>query len=156
KKAGSSLPPLTVKTQPQPRKTLGGHAVSSRPVAPQVRHIVAVASGKGGGGKSTVSVNLAAAFAQQGWATGLLDADVYGASQPRMTGLRDRPQVGPDDLIVPLVAHGLKVMSMGFFVEPEAPLVWRGPMVHSAIQQLLRDVNWGALDVLVIDLPPGT
>lgn len=143
-------PPLAVK---KPQVT---HKISSRPVAPGAKRIIAVASGKGGVGKSTVSVNLAAALAASGLGVGLLDADIYGASQPRMTGLREKPQTGGDDMIVPLMAHGLKFISMGLFVDPEAPIVWRGPMVHSAIQQLLRDVAWGDLDVLVIDLPPGT
>lgn len=137
------------------------HKISSRPVAPHVRHIVAVASGKGGVGKSTVSAHLAAALSALGKKAGLLDADIYGASQPTMMGLRRKPETNDDGLIVPLEkdvggAHPLKIMSMGFFVEPEAPVIWRGPMVHSAIQQLLRDVDWGDLDVLVIDLPPGT
>ncbi len=132
------------------------HKISSNPVAPKVRHIVAVASGKGGVGKSTVSNNLAAAFVKLGKTVGLLDADIYGASQPRMLGLHEKPQTDDAGMIVPPVVHGMKVMSMGFFVDPEAPIVWRGPMVHSAIQQLLRDVAWGELDVLVIDLPPGT
>ena len=132
------------------------HKVSSKPVAPHVRHIIAVASGKGGVGKSTVAANLAAAFVRLGKKTGLLDADIYGASQPRMMGLRPKPETNDDDMIVPPEAHGLKIMSMGFFVDPLSPVIWRGPMVHSAIQQLLRDVAWGDLDVLVIDLPPGT
>lgn len=132
------------------------HKISSRPVAPQVKHIIAVASGKGGVGKSTVAANLAAALAKLGKKTGLLDADIYGSSQPRMMGLHQKPETNADDMIVPPQAHGMKVMSMGFFVEPERPVIWRGPMVHSAIQQLLRDVAWGELDILVIDLPPGT
>jgi ATP-binding protein involved in chromosome partitioning len=118
--------------------------------------MIAVASGKGGVGKSTVAANLALAFAALGKKAGLLDADIYGASQPTMMGLREKPESNADDMIVPPVRHGLKFMSMGFFVEPDAPVIWRGPMVHSAIQQLLRDVAWGKLDVLVIDLPPGT
>lgn len=132
------------------------HKISSHPVAPNVRHIIAVASGKGGVGKSTVANNLAAAFVRLGKKTGLLDADIYGASQPRMLGLRTKPETNEAGMIVPPVVHGMKVMSMGFFVAPEAPIIWRGPMVHSAIQQLLRDVVWDDLDVLVIDLPPGT
>jgi ATP-binding protein involved in chromosome partitioning len=135
---------------------LGTHKASSRPVAPQVKYIIAVASGKGGVGKSTVAANLALAFAAMGKKTGLLDADIYGASQPRMMGVRTKPLNNKDDMIIPPVAHGIKLMSMGFFVEETAPVIWRGPMVHSAIQQLLRDVEWGKLDVLVIDLPPGT
>jgi len=132
------------------------HKISSKPVAPKVKHIIAVASGKGGVGKSTVSANLALAFAALGKKTGLLDADIYGASQPTMMGRRDKPVTNAQDMIEPLDAHGIKFMSMGFFVAADAPVIWRGPMVHSAVQQLLRDVDWGALDVLVIDLPPGT
>jgi ATP-binding protein involved in chromosome partitioning len=132
------------------------HKISSRPVAPQVKYMIAVASGKGGVGKSTVAANLALAFAAMGKKTGLLDADIYGSSQPTMMGLRQKPETNDDDMIVAPEAHGLKFMSMGFFVEPDAPVIWRGPMVHSAIQQLLRDVAWGALDILVIDMPPGT
>jgi ATP-binding protein involved in chromosome partitioning len=150
--AEKSTPPVIEKKKPVQIT----HKISSRPVAPKVRHMIAVASGKGGVGKSTVAANLAVAFRHLGKSVGLLDADIYGSSQPRMMGLRDRPEIGADDMIQPPVAHGIKVMSMGFFVEPEAPVIWRGPMVHSAIQQLLRDVDWGDLDILVIDLPPGT
>lgn len=139
-----------------PPQNLGTHKVSARAVAPDVKYIIAVASGKGGVGKSTVAANLAVSFALMGKKTGLLDADIYGASQPMMMGLRQKPDTDDQDMIVPPVRHGLKIMSMGFFVDPESPVIWRGPMVHSAIQQLLRDVAWGELDVLVIDLPPGT
>ena len=123
--------------------------------------MIAVASGKGGVGKSTVAANLAAAFVMLGKKTGLLDADIYGASQPVMMGLREKPATDKNDMIIPPEkdmggGKTLKLMSMGFFVEPTAPVIWRGPMVHSAIQQLLRDVQWGDLDVLIIDLPPGT
>ncbi|MCE9508683.1 MAG: Mrp/NBP35 family ATP-binding protein [Alphaproteobacteria bacterium] len=138
----------------QPKQPL--HKISQRPVAPQVMHIIAVASGKGGVGKSTVAANLAQAFVAMGKKTGLLDADIYGASQPRMMGIRRRPETDADDMIIPPTVHGMKVMSMGFFVEESAPVIWRGPMVHSAIQQLFRDVAWGELDMLVVDLPPGT
>jgi len=155
-----SPPPLAVKGGARPAGGGVSHKISSRPVAPQVRYIIAVASGKGGVGKSTVAANLAAAFVRLGKRTGLLDADIYGASQPIMTGLSGRPETNDDDMIVPPVCEiagkPLKVMSMGFFVERGAPVIWRGPMVHSAIQQLFRDVAWGALDVLVVDLPPGT
>lgn len=147
-------PKMQIKAAPQ--KQGGGHAISSRPVAPLVRQIIAVASGKGGVGKSTVAANLALSFAALGKKTGLMDADIYGSSQPRMMGLRKKPEMNAQEMIVPPEAHGVKVMSMGFFVADAAPVIWRGPMVHSAIQQLLRDVDWGALDILVIDLPPGT
>ena len=120
-----------------------------------IRHSIAVASGKGGVGKSTVAVNLAVAVAQSGARTGLLDADIYGPSIPIMTGVHRTPrsQAGK---IVPLEAHGVRLMSLGFLMPDGAPAVWRGPMVAGAVQQLLRDVEWGALDYLLIDLPPGT
>jgi ATP-binding protein involved in chromosome partitioning len=128
---------------------------------PHVRHIVAVASGKGGVGKSTVSVNLACALALLGLRTGLLDADVYGPSAPQMTGSDNAdPQVGPDKKLIPIEAWGIKLMSIGFLVDPSQPMIWRGPMASSALNQLLNDVSWGSeaepLDVLVVDMPPGT
>ncbi len=129
---------------------------SRRPVAPQVKYIIAVASGKGGVGKSTIAANLAMAFVAMGKKTGLLDADIYGASQPRMMGIRPRPDANENNMVIPPSAHGLKVMSIGFFMDELSPVLWRGPMVHGAIQQLLRDVEWGDLDILVIDMPPGT
>ncbi len=124
-----------------------------------VRHVLAVASGKGGVGKSTVAVNLAAALAQLGLRTGLLDADVYGPSVPQMTGARSEPKSAGGKLL-PLEAWGLKIMSIGLLVDEAAPMIWRGPMASSALNQLLGDVVWGTeaepLDVLVIDMPPGT
>jgi ATP-binding protein involved in chromosome partitioning len=120
-----------------------------------IRHSVAIASGKGGVGKSTVAVNLAVALARSGARTGLLDADIYGPSIPMMTGVQQMPQ-SRNGKIVPLEAHGLRLMSLGFLMPDGAPTVWRGPMVAGAIQQFLRDVDWGALDYLLIDLPPGT
>jgi ATP-binding protein involved in chromosome partitioning len=120
-----------------------------------IRHSIAVVSGKGGVGKSTVSVNLAVALARSGARTGLLDADIYGPSIPIMTGVHRMPH-SKAGKIVPLGAHGLRLMSLGFLMPEGAPTVWRGPMVAGAIQQLLRDVDWGALDYLLIDLPPGT
>jgi len=127
---------------------------------PGVKHVVAVGSGKGGVGKSTVAVNLAAALAQEGVKTGLLDADIYGPSIPIMMGLHDSPTARDVDgrkLIQPLMRHGLKTMSLGFLLPPDAPpVIWRGPMVGSAVKQMLGDVEWGELDYLVVDLPPGT
>jgi ATP-binding protein involved in chromosome partitioning len=123
----------------------------------QVQNIVCVGSGKGGVGKSTLTVNLAAALAAEGKRVGVLDADVWGYSVPRMLGLgNDRPPVSPQRKILPLEAHGLKVMSIGFFVQEDSAVVWRGPMLHKALTQFLEDVDWGALDFLLIDLPPGT
>jgi ATP-binding protein involved in chromosome partitioning len=122
---------------------------------PGVRHVVAIASGKGGVGKSTVSANLAVALAARGLRVGLLDADVYGPSQPRMLGVSGRPSsVG--NIILPLRNHGVTVMSLGFMVEEEEAIVWRGPMLMGALQQMLGQVQWGTLDVLLVDLPPGT
>jgi ATP-binding protein involved in chromosome partitioning len=123
----------------------------------QVKNVVCVASGKGGVGKSTLTANLAAALAADGQAAGALDADVYGYSIPRMLGLSGRPQVNGERKILPLDGPaGVKVMSIGFFVEENAAVVWRGPMLHKAIQQFLEDVDWGELDYLLLDLPPGT
>ncbi|MCG3140163.1 MAG: Iron-sulfur cluster carrier protein [Anaerolineae bacterium] len=121
-----------------------------------VRATIAVASGKGGVGKSTVAVNLAIALAQAGARVGLLDADIYGPNIPIMLGLEHQKPLAQNDKLIPLEAFGLKLMSMGFLVSPEQAMIWRGPMLHSAIRQFLTDVEWGALDYLVIDLPPGT
>jgi ATP-binding protein involved in chromosome partitioning len=123
---------------------------------PGVKRVIAVASGKGGVGKSTTAVNLAIALKQNGFTVGLLDADIYGPSIPRMMNLKGKPQTTDDKKMVPMERYGLKVMSMGFLIAEDAPMIWRGPMVHSAITQLFRDVAWGDLDVLVVDLPPGT
>jgi ATP-binding protein involved in chromosome partitioning len=133
-----------------------GHAHESRPISfPPQTSIVAIASGKGGVGKSSVTVNLAAALAKAGRTVGVLDADVWGFSVPRMLGAVGKP-VGFNDMILPLEAHGVKVISMGHFVPEETPVIWRGPMLHKAIQQFLGDVWWGDLDFLLCDLPPGT
>lgn len=128
---------------------------------PAVRHIIAVASGKGGVGKSTVAVNLALSLRRLGYSTGLMDADIYGPSIPRMLKIRDqKPVVGPNKKLIPISTYGIKVMSMGLMVDEAAPMIWRGPMVQSAVRQFLEDVDWsdnGApLDVLVVDMPPGT
>jgi ATP-binding protein involved in chromosome partitioning len=123
----------------------------------QVENVICVGSGKGGVGKSSLTVNLAAALAADGKRVGVLDADVWGYSIPRMLGLgSDRPKVNSDRKIIPLDAHGLKVMSIGFFVKEDEAVVWRGPMLHKALTQFLEDVAWGELDYLLIDLPPGT
>jgi ATP-binding protein involved in chromosome partitioning len=123
---------------------------------PDVGAIVAVASGKGGVGKSTTAVNLAVALASLGQQVGILDADVYGPSLPRMLGVKDKPKSLPNKKIAPLEAHGVKVMSMGFMVPEDTAMVWRGPMVIGALEQMMREVEWGALDVLIVDMPPGT
>jgi ATP-binding protein involved in chromosome partitioning len=123
----------------------------------QVANVICVGSGKGGVGKSTLTANLAAALSAEGKRVGVLDADVWGYSIPRMYGLgATRPAVSPQRKIIPLESHGVKVMSIGFFVEEDAAVVWRGPMLHKALTQFLQDVEWGALDYLLVDLPPGT
>lgn len=124
-------------------------------LAPGIKHIIAVASGKGGVGKSTVAVNLAVSLSRLGVKTGLMDADIYGPSVPHMMGLSGKPDL-KDGKLRPLEAHGVKFVSMGLMVDPEAAMIWRGPMIQSAIRQFLADVNWGDLDVLVVDMPPGT
>jgi ATP-binding protein involved in chromosome partitioning len=129
---------------------------SPQQLIPGVKNIIAVASGKGGVGKSTVSVNLAAALARDGASVGLLDADITGPNIPMMLGVEGQPRATADNRIEPLERHGVKVISIAFFVPEGQPIVWRGPLVGGAIQQFLRDVDWGDLDYLVIDLPPGT
>ncbi|WP_020168735.1 MULTISPECIES: iron-sulfur cluster carrier protein ApbC [Methylotenera] len=123
---------------------------------PNVKNIIAVASGKGGVGKSTTSVNLALALAAEGATVGLLDADIYGPSQPQMLGISGRPESMDGKSMEPMLAHGIQAMSIGFLVDTDTPMVWRGPMVTGALEQLLRDTKWRDLDYLVIDLPPGT
>jgi ATP-binding protein involved in chromosome partitioning len=123
---------------------------------PGIRNIVAVGAGKGGVGKSTTAVNLAVALAAKGARVGLLDGDVYGPNIPQMLGYAGSPEVDGEKHILPPEAHGIKVISMGMLVPPDQPLIWRGPMLHSAVQQFMRDVAWGELDYLIVDLPPGT
>jgi ATP-binding protein involved in chromosome partitioning len=149
---------------PSPQAHAHGPTHGTAPAAPQpkasdlipdVRHTIAVSSGKGGVGKSTVAVNLALALSRTGAQVGIIDADVYGPDLPLMLGTRGRPGMF-DNRIIPVDAHGIKVMSIGLLVGDKEPLVWRGPMIHTFIQQMLRDVLWGALDYLVFDMPPGT
>lgn len=122
----------------------------------EVKNIIAIASGKGGVGKSTTAVNLALALSLEGASVGILDADIYGPSQPRMLGVNKRPESADGKSIEPIVNHGLQAMSIGFMVDEESPMIWRGPMVTQALEQMLRDTRWQALDYLIIDLPPGT
>jgi len=134
----------------------GRPAPPAKPLVPGVKAIVAVASGKGGVGKSTTAVNLACALAASGLRVGLLDADVYGPSLPRLMGIDGKPRSSDGHTMEPLENYGVKCMSIGFLVPPEQATIWRGPMVMGALQQMLRDVNWGELDILLVDMPPGT
>jgi ATP-binding protein involved in chromosome partitioning len=128
----------------------------AKPLVPGVRHIIAVASGKGGVGKSTTAVNLSLALLGQGLRVGLLDADIYGPSLPRMMAITGKPESKDGKTLIPKDGYGVKCMSIGFLIAEDTPMIWRGPMVMSALEQMLRDVEWGELDVLVVDLPPGT
>ena len=143
---------------PPPNLKIGGHPKpQDGPISvPGVDRILAIASGKGGVGKSTVSSNLAVALAKQGRRVGLLDADIYGPSQPKMMGVHERPASPDGKIIIPLQAHGVTMMSIGLMVDPKKAVVWRGPMLMGALQQMLNQVQWGQLDVLIVDLPPGT
>jgi len=134
----------------------GGDPWANRAPIPGVKRTIAVASGKGGVGKSTVAVNLACALAKLGHKVGLCDADVYGPSLPTILGVSEQPKVLGEDLLVPVQKHGLKLMSIGFLLEDDTPVIWRGPMVMQLVTQFLKKVVWGSLDYLVIDLPPGT
>lgn len=145
---------LSKETLDQFRGQLGAASESLTSPATNVK-IISIASGKGGVGKSTVSVNLAVALARQGKKVGLVDADIYGFSVPDMMGIRENPQI-KDDRIIPVERKGVKVISMGFFVENNAPVVWRGPMLGKVLDQFFKDVEWGELDFLLLDLPPGT
>jgi ATP-binding protein involved in chromosome partitioning len=148
-------PPAQAAPPPQAHGHGHGHGQKPPMLLPEVKAIVAVASGKGGVGKSTVAVNLAVSLARAGHKTGLLDADIYGPSLPRMLGLSRKPEVRRDKMI-PLSAWGLSCMSIGFLVDEETPMIWRGPMVMGALEQMMGQVEWGPLDILVVDMPPGT
>jgi len=148
---------IDLRSTPPPQQ-LRGRAGAEENLIPRVRQVVAVASGKGGVGKTTVSVNLALALSAAGKAVGLLDADIYGPNVPIMVGIHGQPELtSVGGKIQPPRRFGIKIMSIGFFLPAEGkPVIWRGPMIHSALQQFLRDVDWGELDYLVVDLPPGT
>ena len=153
---------LTAEREPEyePAKHTHSHPSDLRPktpLMPGVRRIVAVASGKGGVGKSTVAVNLALALKELGFRVGLFDADIFGPSQPRMLGIAGAQPTSPDGRSIdPVAVDGIKAMSIGFLVPEDEPVVWRGPMVMNALEQMMRDVNWGDLDILIVDMPPGT
>ena len=150
---------LTAQAPPRGRaEAPRGHAEAQRErgALPGVRAIVAVASGKGGVGKSTIAANLALALKANGLRVGVLDADIYGPSMPRMLGIAGRPQSHDGKILIPMRNYGIAAMSMGFLVAEETPMIWRGPMVMSALQQMLRQVEWGELDIMIVDMPPGT
>jgi ATP-binding protein involved in chromosome partitioning len=151
---------LTAQAPPRgraaPAPATPAQARTARGGVPGVRAIVAVASGKGGVGKSTVAANLALALRANGLRVGVLDADIYGPSMPRMLGISGRPRSRDGKSLIPMENYGLKCMSMGFLVPEDTPMIWRGPMVMSALQQMLREVEWGELDIMVVDMPPGT
>ncbi len=141
---------------PMPPRGAAGVPPPSAEILPQVRFKVAVASGKGGVGKSTVAANLALALQRVGYGVGLMDSDIYGPSQQMMMGIEEKPFINPENQIVPIERYGVKVMSLGFLMDVDQPVIWRGPMVMKAVEQFLQDVAWGQLDFLIIDLPPGT
>jgi ATP-binding protein involved in chromosome partitioning len=157
---GGDAPPPRPQTPPgpvQPRRTTPGAPSGAGPSGiPGVGAIIAVASGKGGVGKSTVAVNLALGLRDLGLKVGILDADIYGPSLPKLLAIREKPQTIGDNRLKPIERHGMPVMSIGFLIEEETPMIWRGPMVMSALTQMLREVEWGTLDVMVVDMPPGT
>jgi len=139
-----------------PQQPGAGSPMSKQSEIPGIAAVIAVASGKGGVGKSTTALNLALGLRDLGLRVGLLDADIYGPSVPRLTGIREKPVLNDDKKMIPIVRFGLSIMSIGFLVEEDTAMIWRGPMVMSAITQMLRDVAWGTLDILVVDMPPGT
>jgi ATP-binding protein involved in chromosome partitioning len=167
RKAGSAPPPAPpprpafggvkpASAHRHPPQAPGGSPMSRQAEIPGVSAVIAVASGKGGVGKSTTALNLALGLRDLGLKVGLLDADIYGPSVPRLTGINHKPELTEDRKMIPIERFGLAIMSIGFLVEEDTAMIWRGPMVMSAITQMLRDVAWGTLDVLVVDMPPGT
>jgi ATP-binding protein involved in chromosome partitioning len=149
--AAGAMVTLTAEAKSEP----AGKGASDRGIG-RIKHIIAVASGKGGVGKSTTAVNLALGLRDNGLRVGVLDSDIYGPSMPRLLSIKSKPELIGDNLLAPIEKYGLKVMSIGFLVEEETPMIWRGPMVISALTQMLKDVAWGELDILVVDMPPGT
>jgi ATP-binding protein involved in chromosome partitioning len=147
------VPPVSAHRPPQ---GAAASPMSKQSEIPGIAAVIAVASGKGGVGKSTTALNLALGLRDLGLRVGLLDADIYGPSVPRLTGIRAKPQLNDDRKMIPIARFGLAIMSIGFLVEEDTAMIWRGPMVMSAITQMLRDVAWGTLDILVVDMPPGT
>ncbi|WP_146687167.1 Mrp/NBP35 family ATP-binding protein [Bradyrhizobium canariense] len=166
RKAGATPPPPPphrhaqgvphVSSHRPPQQPASGSPMSKQAEIPGISAVIAVASGKGGVGKSTTALNLALGLRDLGLRVGLLDADIYGPSVPRLTGIREKPQLNDEKKMIPIARFGLAIMSIGFLVEEDTAMIWRGPMVMSAITQMLRDVAWGTLDVLVVDMPPGT
>jgi ATP-binding protein involved in chromosome partitioning len=166
RKAGSAAPPTPhrhahggvphVSSHPPAQKPGPNSPMSKQSEIPGIAAVIAVASGKGGVGKSTTALNLALGLRDLGLRVGLLDADIYGPSVPRLTGIREKPALNDDKKMIPIQRFGLSIMSIGFLVEEDTAMIWRGPMVMSAITQMLRDVAWGTLDILVVDMPPGT
>ena len=154
--AGSGAAAARPREQAAPAAAHGPGGPAGPAGIPGVGAIIAVASGKGGVGKSTVAVNLALGLRDLGLKVGILDADIYGPSMPKLLAIRERPQTVGGTRLKPIVRHGMPVMSIGFLVEEETPMIWRGPMVMSALTQMLREVEWGTLDVMVVDMPPGT
>ncbi len=163
RKAGSAAPPPPHRHAPGV-PNVAAHRPPQSPASPMSKQsdipgiaaVIAVASGKGGVGKSTTALNLALGLRDLGLRVGLLDADIYGPSVPRLTGIREKPELNDERKMIPIMRFGLAIMSIGFLVEEDTAMIWRGPMVMSAITQMLRDVAWGTLDVLVVDMPPGT
>ncbi|MBI1245869.1 MAG: iron-sulfur cluster carrier protein ApbC [Alphaproteobacteria bacterium] len=154
--AQKAAAPAAGQRQPGTGPAGGPNAPGGKMLVPGVRAIVAVASGKGGVGKSTTATNLAVALSQKGLKVGILDADIYGPSQPRMLGISGKPKSPDGKTLTPMENYGIKCMSIGFLVPEDTPMIWRGPMVMGALEQMLRDVAWGELDILVVDMPPGT